>query len=330
MICGLFLSGCAGSPSEAAPTFVPPTAAAGSPATAFLTRPTYEITAGTLTDAVTVRGDLVATRQAELFLPLGGTVRAVHVEPGAEVAEGETLAELAAASQQQTLLQRESALTIAELQLAKLEANENANAFDLRIQREQVALAEALYELAQQQYAETVLTAPFAGTVTMFSLDQGSRVDAYQTVCVVADLSEVEVRGTLPAALRDRVSAGQAVQVRIDGYGSATFAGTVAEIADEAATWQGELAYALVVALDAGQDMPAIAQVGADVVIVGETRAEVPWAPENALIALGGETYVDRLTESGIERTPVTTGIVEGQRVEIVDGVAVGDTVVLP
>jgi RND family efflux transporter MFP subunit len=326
----LALSGCAGNSSDATPTFVPPTPRTESPSAAFLTRPTYEVTAGTLTAAVTARGELVAAQEAQLFLPIGGTVKAAHVEPGAEVAEGDILAELAAASQLQTLLQRESALTVAELQLAKLEANEGANAFDLRIQREQVALAEALYELAQQQYAETVLTAPFAGTVTMFNIQQGSRMDAYQTVGLLADLSEVSVRGYLPAADHAAVTVGQAAQVRLDGYGNTTFTGVLTEIADEATMWQDSLVYEFAVTLDPEQALPATAQVSADIAIPGEVATDVPWVPANALIELGADIYLDVLTADGVTRVAVETGIQEGQRVHIVNGVTVGDQVVLP
>jgi macrolide-specific efflux system membrane fusion protein len=191
------------------------------------------VTSETLTDKISARGDLVAKQQAALLFPTAGTVKAVAVVPGQSVEAGAILAELSAPSQQQNLLQRQSNLTIAKLNLQKLEAREAAD-IDLAIAREQLALAESLSTLAQQQHAATVLTAPFAGTVTMFSLQQGSRVSAYETVGTVANLESVEIRGMLPAEVRPRASVGQSAQIQLDGYGATTFAGTVTELADDA------------------------------------------------------------------------------------------------
>jgi len=251
------------------------------------------------------------------------------VVPGQSVEAGAILAELSAPSQEQNLLQRQSNLTITKLNLQKLEARE-AGDIDLAIAREQVALAESLYALAQQQHAATVLTAPFAGTVTMFSLQQGSRVAAYETVGTVANLEAVEIRSMLPAEAREQIDVGQSAQIQLDGYGATTFTGTVTELADNAVAWQGTPAFAMVITLDGGQALPATAQIGVDITLLGETHADVPWVPGNALITLGDETYLDVLTAGGIQRLVVETGIVEGQRTEIVSGVQAGDTVVLP
>ena len=325
----ILLAGCSGGGQAAVPTFVAPTPGTSSAAAPFLSRPTYVVTAATLTDKISARGDLVAEQQTALLFPTAGTVKAVAVVPGQSVEAGAILAELSAPSQEQNLLQRRSALTIAKLNLQKLEARE-ASDIDLAIAREQVALAESLTTLAEQQHAATVLTAPFAGTITMFSLQQGSRVSAYETVGTVANLEAVEIRSMLPAEAREQVDVGQSAQIRLDGYGATTFTGTVAELADDAVTWQGAPAFAMVIALDAGQALPATAQIGVDITLLGETHADVPWVPANALITLGDATYLDVLAEAGVERVAVDAGVTDGQRVEIVSGVGAGDTVVLP
>jgi RND family efflux transporter MFP subunit len=325
----LLLAGCGGGSTAVVPTFVAPTPRTVSSAAAFITRPTYEVTVDTLTEEISVRGELMAVQQADLIFRISGMLKSVAVVPGQTVAAGEHLAELDAPTQQQNLLQRRSNLAIAELNLQKQEAG-GANTFDLAIAREQVALAESLHALAQQQHAATVLAAPFAGTIVAFSKQQGSRVDAYEAVGVLADLGGVTVRGYLPAEARDRATVGLAAVVQIDGYGGTPFAGKISEIAAEAVMWQGRLAYKIGVTLDPDQALPTVAQIGADIALAGATHADVPWVPANALITLGSETYLDLLTAEGIRRLVVETGIVEGQRTEIVSGVQAGDTIVFP
>ena len=332
------LAGCAGSNGDAVPTFVPPTPGTSS-AAGFISRPTYVVTTDTLREEIVTRGELAAAQQLALYFPVSGIVREVAAMPGEEVAEGAVIAVLNAPSQEQDLLQRESALIIARFDLARIEARipatqtlseTSATYFDLATAQQRLALAEALYDFSKAQYEATVLTAPFAGTLSSFGKQRGNSVAPYETVGILADLSSVTVQAWLPAEARDRVAVGALAQVAIDGYGSTPFTGAVAAIADDAGVWQGELVYALTVALDPGQTLPPATQLGADVTLPGEVRADVPWVPLNALTLVGTQAYLDVLRDNRIERVTVDVGITNGQQAEIVSGIAPGDTIVFP
>ncbi len=270
---------------------------------------------------------------------MGGVIKAVYVEPGAQVQAGTVLAELNALSVEETLLQRTSSLAIAKLELARVEARVPNTAtlvltstlgIDLAEARERVSVAEALQANAQAQYDATVLKAPFDGTVVSFNKQQGGSVGAYETVGVLADLSKVEVQAMLPNTDRDRVSEGMAAEIRLDGYAGTTFSGVVAGLAQDAVVSQGALMFPMTITLDEGQTLPPVVQVGADVTIVGEVHADVPWVPSNALVMVGDQAYVDVLRSNRIERVPVTLGITDNQRVEITGGLQAGETIVFP
>ncbi|MCU0522304.1 MAG: efflux RND transporter periplasmic adaptor subunit [Anaerolineae bacterium] len=230
-------------------------------------------------------------------------------------------------------------LIIAQLDLARIEAHtpatetlsETSSAyFDLEMARQRLILAQALYDFSKAQYEQTVLTAPFAGTLSTFGKQRGNSVAPYETIGILADLSSVTVQAWLPAENRDRVAVGDLAQVRVDGYGDTLYTGAVAAIADDAGVWQGGLAFAMTIALDPGQSLPPATQLGADVTLPGEVHADVPWVPINALTTVGTQAYLDILRQAKIERVPVQVGITNGQQAEIVSGIAVGDTIVFP
>ncbi len=332
------LAGCAGGNGDAVPTFIPPTPGA-SAAASFISRPTYIVTTDTLREEIVTRGELVAARQAALYFPVSGVVKDAPVTPGQEVAEGDVIAVLNAPSQEQELLQRESNLVIAQLDLARIEARTPATQtlsvtsaayFDLAGARQRLALAEALYEHAKAQYEATVLTAPLAGTLSSFSKQRGNSVTPYETIGTLADLSSMTVQAWLLAEARDRVAVGDPAQVLVDGYGSTAYTGVVAAIAEDAAVWQGELAFPITIDLDPGQALPPATQLGADVTLPGEVRTDVPWVPANALTLVGTQAYLDVLRDDRIERVAVELGIANGQQVEIASGIAPGDTIVFP
>lgn len=331
------LSACAGG-GDAVPTFVAPTPGVSS-AASFISRPTYVVTAGTLNEEIVSRGELMAAQQASLYFTVGGVVKEVAVAPGQEVEAGAVIAVLNAPSQQEALLQRESALAIARLNLARIEArtpatetlSETSSAyFDLATAQQNLALAEALYEFSKAQYEQTILTAPFAGTLSSFSKQRGNSVAPYETVGTLADLSAVYVQTWLPAEVHDRVAVGDPAQIRIDGFGSTVYTGVVESIAEDATVSQGELAFPMTIALSADQALPSATQLGADVILPGEVHADVPWVPLNALTTVGTQVYLDVLRGGSIERVPVQLGITTGQQAEIVSGVAIGDTIVFP
>jgi len=338
LLAALTLAGCA-TGDDTIPTFVPPAQSTTAPAASFISRPTYVVTAGTLQEQITARGELAAAQQATLSFSVSGIIKEVSVAAGEEVQEGQVIAALNAPSQQLDLMQRESALTLAQLELARIEARTpetqtlsetSAAYFDLAAARERLALAQALHAFSRAQYEATILTAPFDGILSTFNKVQGSSVTPYEIVGVLADFSAATVQAWLPAESADRVEIGDAAEVQLDGYAGVVYTGAVSAIAGEAAAWQGTLAFPLTVALDANQALPPVAQLGANVVLPGEVHADVPWVPLNALTTVGTQVYLDVLREGSIERVPVQLGITTGQQAEIVSGVAIGDTIVFP
>ena len=320
------------------------------------------VSLGTLRRELTLDGHLATDRRLTLTFPVAGTVDAVHVAQGEPVAEGTLLVELDAPAEEQALLRAKSEVTVARLELARVEASLAARTgaqappvasaeseideYDLAIVRERLRLATELQAHAQTRHRQTRLVAPFDGVLLDFGCAPGAAVAAHQPLGVLADVSRLRAWARLDGAqpAETPVAPGAYAIVRpepgvVDAeWDGLALTGSVVTVAQEPASagdpagsagGNGRPVTAIEIELDQGQDLPPIAQAAATVTVHTETHADVPWVPAAALTAVDDAMLVDLQTPTGVERVPVEIGILDGDRAEILSGLAVGDEVVL-
>lgn len=253
------------------------------------------------------------------------------------IAAGEkTVPFLTLQSMERTLRERSSASTIASLKLAQLVARQDllatqgltqTQSIQLEIAREQAGYKEELYQLAQKQLDSTVLRAPFSGSIRSFNLQRGDRVDAYQTIGLIADISEIHIEVLIPSAVIAMIAPEMPVEIMVTGR---SYQARVATIDPNAILWQGETAQRVTITFDAGQDLPYDINTSANVTIVGETRENVLLLPVEAVDVFPGQAYVDLAEGSTLRRVPVEVGISDGTTIEIMSGLEEGQSVSLP
>jgi len=146
----------------------------------------------------------------------------------------------------------------AQAQLGQAQAKRDlvaagSSAEELAILTAQVAQAEASLARAEAVYSETLLIAPFDGTVAHRLVQAGEFVapgvpvlslgDLSQLVVETNDLSEVSIAG---------VRAGQRVSVEVDALPGKKFTGRVVQVRPQAELKRGDTTYTVIIALDAG------------------------------------------------------------------------------
>jgi HlyD family secretion protein len=117
--------------------------------------------------------------------------------------------------------------------LAVAEANRQTVAIreqDAVASRAQLAQAQAALQQAEILRSYTVLKAPIAGVVVVKNAEVGDLVGVGAPVVTVADLSQVYLRVFVSESDLGRVTLGQSVDVRVDGFPGRTFRGTVEQI----------------------------------------------------------------------------------------------------
>ena len=198
-------------------------------------------------------GVLAATDKSELSFRVGGRVQAVAVEGGVRVRAGQLLVSI---DPQPYVLALETA--IADLQAARAQLDEaekklesTQRLFERRIASQQVLdSAEASFEtaegrvqaadasvnMAQRDLDDTIIVAPFAGTIAERKVEPFQEVAAGQPVLLLTNEGAIEVDVRIPEGLIHEVAVGQPVTVRLTtaAFRNQAFRGKVTRVSASA------------------------------------------------------------------------------------------------
>lgn len=274
---------------------------------------------------------------ATLATKLMATVTAVTVHEGERVRAGQVLVRLDArdlvakrrqveASLAEAAAMRENAEATAR-RLRALYADSAAPKATLdaaetglaRAQAGEAAARAAAAELdATASYSE--LRAPFAGVVTQRLADPGAFAAPGMPLVAVEDPSQLRIGVTVPAPFARGLVPGSRLRARIEG------AEAVA-VVEGVAPQVGGLY--LVNALVPNRDGRFLSRGAAVLLVPTGTRAAL-LVPEAALVRQGDLVGVWRRTAAGPALTWLRLGEARGGMVEVLSGVAAGDSVVVP
>jgi membrane fusion protein, multidrug efflux system len=195
-------------------------------------------TTGPATPSIQTNGTVATRDEARLSFKTTGVIRAIHVEEGVAVREGQKLAEIELA---EVNAQVEQARQLAEKARRDLERGERLYADQvvsleqLEDLRTQAALQKAALEAAQFNRGYAVIVAPGDGVVLRRLAEERELVPAGQTVLVVGARDAGYV---VKAALADReivqLKLGDPAEIRMDAYPTQALPGTLVEIASAA------------------------------------------------------------------------------------------------
>jgi HlyD family secretion protein len=273
----------------------------------------------------------VASAQSDLDALLQGADADELAAARAAVARAEAeQARLTGAQRTGAVAAQAANLEAAQARLGQLTADPTAS--DLARAEARVAQAQAQLDQAQVQLDDATLLAPFAGTVASVGVAPGEAVGAEAPV-VLIDVSRYLVQVTVDEVDIGSVAVGQDVQVLIDALG-AELPGRVTRLEPLPQSDSAVTAYLVTVEIDpAGTALkPGMT---ASATIVADQREGVLAVPAAAVRSVDGRSVVSVVAtaEDGsrsLAEREVTTGLRAGEQIEIVDGLAEGDQVVLP
>ncbi len=182
------------------------------------------------------------------------------------------------------------------------------------------------------------IRAPIAGIVLSRDTDPGAAVIPISSafggtvLMVIADDTAMHFEGDVDEADIARVHTGMPARINVVSYPDSIFAGVVELISPLGVEEANVVRFEVHARIDENQEL-LLAGMSADAELILEERLNVLSLPEAALIYEEEEVFVqirDETLEEGYRRIPVTVGISDGIKTEIVEGLSEGDVVIIP
>ena len=246
------------------------------------------------------------------------------------------LAEAEQELQRQTELRKSDAAAQSDFDHAKAAAD--ALRAHLAQQQSEVQVADQTVAVWQQQLDDTVIRAPFAGTVTSKNAQPGEMISPMSTggftrtgICTIVDMDSLEIEIDVNESYINRVSPGQPVEATLDAYPDWRIPCHVVAIIPTADRNKST------VRVRVGFDRldPRILPDMSVKVAFRDTAARVEAArhtvlvPKSAIHDPDGRPIVFVVHGAHVERRAVVVGNVEGDHALITAGVAAGERVVI-
>jgi membrane fusion protein (multidrug efflux system) len=311
-----------GSPAAQADEDAPRAAVAAPVVVAVVARERFE-------DTLEALGTAHARESVEIAANRADHVHKIHFQDGEEVAAGQLLVELHA-EEEQALLAEASALrddqAVRHQQIAELFEQDLSSRRDLDNATALKAAAEARVIALQAAIADRQVRAPFAGKLGFRRVSEGAYLQPGAVITTLDDLSLIKLDFTIPEGWLSEVHAGMAIGARTSAWPGEVFPGTVTVVETRldprtrSATVRAELPNG-----DRKLRPGMLLQV-----TVERGDAPVLQIPEEALIPLDERQFVMQVGDDSVaRRVQITTGRRRVGHVEVLDGLAPGDRVVV-
>ena len=305
---------------------------------------------------ISANGYVVARTKASVSSKVLGRLAWVGVTEGSQVKENEIIARLESADYEAALLAANA--NVAELDAQHVQAErdlkraQSLRAKDLLSDADlesaqtklAVSIAQANAGRAQAKLAEATLEntrvrAPFSGTVLRKDAEVGEIVAPSSAgggltrtaIVTMADLSTLEVEVDVNEAYIAQVTNGQPARITLDAYPDTSFAGRVRQVVPTA---DRQKATVLVKVSILDRDPRILPEMGAKVVFEaqGAQVAAAPrrvFVPQTAIVQAGGRAFVWVMTDGVVRQQAVDVGPARGDRIEVRQGLAGGESLVL-
>ena len=288
-------------------------------------------------------GVVQAFRKSVVAAEVGGSVIRRLVEPGTAVTAGQVLIELdserskiafdrataEAQARQVDYAQAEHELlrgrTLIQRNVISQDTLDDLR-FNLDRAHSVAAAAMAQKDEAARILQDSKITAPFAGTAEFVHVQTGDFLTPGTPVVTIADFSKVRIVAGVTGAAASTVQAGTQAKITLGTGSTPAIQGTIKSIG-RIADGNGTFPMELWVDGDAAQGLRE--GMVATVQLPQANDQEFLCVPRSALLRKDGEMYVYVLNAGNAELRPVALGRSDANHTQIINGVAIGEQVVI-
>ncbi|WP_178969014.1 efflux RND transporter periplasmic adaptor subunit [Neptunomonas phycophila] len=313
---------------------------------------TLTVTESTKANSRQLAGTVVSANESELSFRVGGRVASVDVSTGDKISKGQLLATLEKKEYELAVQTAKAKLSSARAELTEksdaLKRQQNLKAKEFVAQasvdqaqaaftaaKSNVDVAITDLENAQRDLANTVLIAPFDGSVVMRSIEPFVEVAAGSTVFEIQSQGVLKVEVLMPETLIRDISYGDTTSVRFPTLKDVVVYGSISGVGSKA-----ERGNAFPVKVELAQTSEDIrpgmtAQVTfnygeaaeASIYLIPITALDVRIPVDNEA-SLDNEVPVFVLEDGVAQRRKLTLRDIRGNKLEVIDGLKPGDVVI--
>lgn len=255
-------------------------------------------------------GSATFAYQAErtLTAQAAGTVTSINVQEGSDVAKDDIILGLSGDDLTESIQSASESLRSAEISMQNLQD-------------------------AMNNYT---ITAPISGTIIEKDAKVGDAVKTGDTLCIVYDLSYLEMSINVDELQISSISVGQQVQITADAVPDKTYVGTVTRVSMKGKSDGGTTTYPVTIRIDDTDGLRPGMNANAEIVVAEANNALVV---PNAAVVRGSYVLVTKDSPSaanadtameapeGFVYVPVKTGVSDDDYTQIVSGIQEGDTI---
>lgn len=273
-------------------------------------------------------GTVLADASATLRAEVPGQILERHFEDGQQVAKGDRLFSIEA--------------TVLEAEVNEARANaDQAEAAYKRAQRliDEKLISDTDFDTARANYnvsvarllssqarlSKTVIRAPYDGFVGLRQINVGDYATTGQELVNVVRLDPLRVEFSVPETLLAQIRPGQDINVAVGAYAGEVFKGRITAIAPQIDVAGHNVT---IRASLPNKDLRLRPGLFAQVTVTLDVKPDAIMLPEQAIWPMGQEKTVYLVVDGKAVRRTVRIGQRTPGRVEIVEGLQVGDEVV--
>jgi membrane fusion protein (multidrug efflux system) len=280
-------------------------------------------------DSVRALGTARANESVTITAKVSETVQKVNFDSGDFVEAGQVLVDLTGKVQLAGLEEARAAYKEAEQQLKRAEELAGRSLIpgsQLDTQRATRDAARARMDQVRAQLSDRVITAPFDGLLGLRQISQGSLVTPGTAIATLDDVSVIKLDFSVPETLMAALAPGQSVTALSAAYPGESFEGVLRNIDSRV----DPVTRSVMVRAELPNAQRKLRPGMLMTVEVRRAPRTVLALPELALLQVGRNSFVFRVGADGsVAQVPVKAGARERGRVEVLEGLAAGDRVVV-
>ena len=279
-------------------------------------------------DRIEAVGTARANEQVTIAAPVTERIVRLGFDDGSFVRRGQTIAVLAQAQENAQLNEaqaraRETSQQLARVQELKQRGFATKSSLDAQVAAAAQARAQAAG--ARAQIGDRVVTAPFAGWVSLRNISAGAVVNAGTEIATVSDISSIKLDFSVPETMLSVLRPGLTIDAVSAAYPDQPFRGQIATIDPVIDPNTRAVMVRARLPNPDGKLKP-----GMLLTVAIETAPRMSLSvPELAVIGEGDSRFVYVVDDGGAaKRQQVRTGQRQAGRIEIVEGLQPGQKVI--